>query len=348
MPSKCTDLIGITMGCPVGIGPEIILKYLCQSPSVTSYRPVVVGVPWVFARCAAELDLDVDIILWQPGDILVEQFSSNQIVIYCPERLKDVEFQESALTWGAPTPTTGKMMAMCIEECFSLIQKGELTAMVTCPISKAALKMAGYPYPGHTEMLAQMSGSSDFAMMMAGHTLRVTLVTIHVGLQDVSRLLSIDKITRLIRQTGNALKNDFSIPEPRMAVAALNPHAGEEGMFGDEETRLIEPAILEALQEGWDISGPFPPDTVFTKAIGGDFDAVICMYHDQGLIPFKLLHFEDGVNVTIGLNIVRTSVDHGTAYDIAGKGIASPLSLAAAYEMAADIVNNRRNLLDGP
>jgi len=179
-------------------------------------------------------------------------------------------------------------------------------------------------------------------MMMAGPSLRVTLVTIHQGLAQVAACLSQEKIFHLVEMTGNSLRSDFGLPQPRMAVAGFNPHAGEGGMFGDEEGRIIAPAIERARAEGWQVVGPFPPDTVFHKAVQGHYDAVICMYHDQGLIPFKLLHFEDGVNVTIGLPIVRTSVDHGTAYDIAGQGKANPSSLQAAFQMATLIVDNRQ------
>jgi 4-hydroxythreonine-4-phosphate dehydrogenase len=213
--------------------------------------------------------------------------------------------------------------------------------MTTCPITKSALQAAGYNYPGHTEMLADLCQCSDYAMMMAGPSLKVTLVTIHQSLQTVSGDLSIGKIVKLIALSGRSLQNDFGIKTPRLAVAGLNPHAGEGGIFGDEESRLIAPAVAAAREAGWQVEGPFPPDTVFNKALGGNFDLVVCMYHDQGLIPFKLLHFADGVNVTIGLPIIRTSVDHGTAYDIAGQGKASPVSLAAAYEMAALIAENR-------
>jgi len=212
---------------------------------------------------------------------------------------------------------------------------------VTCPIAKTTLQAAGYSFPGHTEMLASLCGATDYAMMMAGEKLRITLVTIHTALADVPELITEASVIRLIRITGRALRGDFGMQNPRMAVAGLNPHAGENGLFGEEESRAIKPAIDAMSAEGWRVSGPFPPDTVFVKAAAGEFDAVVCMYHDQGLIPFKLLHFEDGVNVTLGLPIVRTSVDHGTAYDIAGRGLASPASLAAAYGMAARIAGNR-------
>jgi 4-hydroxythreonine-4-phosphate dehydrogenase len=223
-----------------------------------------------------------------------------------------------------------------------LIRRGVIDGMTTCPISKASLQAAGYVYPGHTEMLAELTGTEHYAMMLAGPRLRVTLVTIHCPLSQVAARLTEEAIIDLIRITYRALRTDFALSRPKIAVAGLNPHAGENGLFGDEETNLIQPAINQALKEGITVEGPFPPDTVFFKAATGLYDAVVCMYHDQGLIPFKLLHFSDGVNVTLGLPLVRTSVDHGTAYDIAGKGLADANSLTAAVNLAATISANRK------
>jgi 4-hydroxythreonine-4-phosphate dehydrogenase len=232
-------------------------------------------------------------------------------------------------------------MGHYIEEAVRLVGEDTCSAIVTCPISKTSLHQAGYPYPGHTEMLAALTQTQTVRMMMAGPRLRVVLVTIHVALQRVSGLLSEAEIKECIRTTCNALKRDFGIVRPRIAVCGLNPHAGEQGMFGDEEQRLIAPAIA-GFGEDAEVTGPWPPDTVFHKAAAGGFDAVVAMYHDQGLIPFKLIHFADGVNVTLGLPLVRTSVDHGTAYDIAGTNQADPTSLQAALAMAHSIVSYRR------
>ncbi|MEZ4568532.1 MAG: 4-hydroxythreonine-4-phosphate dehydrogenase PdxA, partial [Desulfobacterales bacterium] len=201
--------------------------------------------------------------------------------------------------------------------------------------NKTALKLAGSEYHGHTELLAVRSGASEYAMMMTGDRLCVVLVTIHIPFQEIARRLSIDRIMSIIEITDDSLKERFGIANPKIAVAGLNPHAGESGMFGDEEARIIGPAVEFSQKNGIDVSGPYPPDTVFYKALKGEFDAVVCMYHDQGLIPFKMIHFSDGVNTTLGLPIIRTSVDHGTAYDIAGKGIADPGSLIQAIRLAA-------------
>ncbi len=330
--------IGITMGCPVGVGPEIILRLFSAPREPIAATLVVLGDINVLRRCAVQLGLTVPIIAWCPG----QKVAPGTVAV-----LSLSDLSEDDCRWGQPNGQTGLAMAGYIEEAVRLIAGGELAGMVTCPIAKSALKAAGYGYPGHTEMLADLTHSDDFAMMLAGERLRVTLVTIHCALANVPAALSVAAVERLINITGGALRDDFGISSPRLAVAGLNPHAGEGGMFGDEEERYIAPAIVRARQEGWQVEGPFPPDTVFFKAANGDFDAVVCMYHDQGLIPFKLLHFADGVNVTLGLPVVRTSVDHGTAYDIAGQGIASAASLIAAVRVAAEIVNNRQGLQGG-
>jgi len=328
--------LAITMGCPVGIGPEIILKFFAAASNVAADSPtVVVGDPEVLRWCSRMLGIDATIVDWQPG----EEVAPHVIPVLRPADFPDLE--QAQLMWGRPDSQTGRAMARCIEAAVQLINQQVFSGMVTCPITKKSLNEAGYAFPGHTEMLASLCRCNDYAMMMAGTKLRVTLVTIHTPLHAVPRSLTPEKIDKLIEMTAKSLQQDFAIALPRLAVAALNPHAGEEGMFGDEEDKLIRPAILRARQAGWQISGPYPADTVFYKAVSGDFDAVVCMYHDQGLIPFKLLHFKDGVNVTIGLPIVRTSVDHGTAYDIAGQGKADPASLAAAVAMAREIISNR-------
>ena len=326
-----SGLLGITMGCPVGIGPEIIIRFYQQMTGFQAYRPVVIGDLGVLNRCAAELAVDLDIVRWQPGEPVRDRALHVLSLSDLGPNLK----------WGHPDVATGRAMALYIEEAVRLIDDGTLAGMVTCPIAKSALNLAGYQYPGHTEMLADLCGSDDYAMMMAGKRLRVTLVTIHVGLAQVAGLLSQEKIVRLIEITARSLRNDFGLENPRLAVAGLNPHAGEGGMFGDEDERVIAPALARARADGWQVDGVFPPDTVFNRAAAGQYDAVVCMYHDQGLIPFKLLHFEDGVNVTLGLPIVRTSVDHGTAYDIAGQGKASAASLVAAFDLAGKIAFNR-------
>lgn len=322
--------LGITMGCPVGIGPEIILKFFQHSDSF-QHPVVVLGDLGVLEQTAEQLGLKSEIVSWTPGDII----DSAILPVFSTNRLSTTE-----LKWGAPTVTTAQAMVGYIEQAVSLIQQGRLAGMVTCPISKISLQQTGSPFPGHTEMLASLTGTKKFRMMMAGSRLKVILVTIHEPISRVSKLLGVDEILDCITMTVDSLQRDFGVSSPRVAVAGLNPHCGENGMFGSEEETCITPAITNYRGQGI-ITGPWPPDTVFHRATTGDFDAVICMYHDQGLIPFKLLHFKDGVNVTLGLPIVRTSVDHGTAYDIAGQGLADPASLQAAVEMARAICANR-------
>lgn len=321
------------MGCPAGIGPEIILRYFAGVLAPQGTTAVVLGDRGILAKCATDLGIETAFSSWlpgqpvQPGTIPVLELSTIPLDTH---------------SWGLPTRATAVAMADYIIRAVQLIQEGSLAAMVTCPISKSALQKAGHNYPGHTEMLVALTGAKRYTMMMAGSSLKVTLATIHCSLASVPKSLSIASIAELIRITQQSMRIDFGMKQPRIAVAGLNPHSGEDGLFGHEESEIITPAIALAASEHIDVTGPYPPDTVFFKAAAGNFDAVVCMYHDQGLIPFKLLHFQDGVNVTIGLPIVRTSVDHGTAYDIAGKGFADATSLASAVTMAADINNNRK------
>lgn len=327
------SLIAITMGCPVGIGPEIILKHFRDQTECTTANCVVIGDLAVLQENARALSIEVECFSWKPGDRITEK----GIPVYNVTNL-----DPQNLCWGKPNRQTGLAMARYIETAVELARDNRIDGIVTCPISKAALQKAGYSYPGHTEMLADLTGEKYFTMMMAGPKLRVTLVTIHCSLLDSIKQLDSESILQRIAITHSSLVCDFNIKKPKIAVAGLNPHAGEENIFGDEESTIILPAINEARRRNIDAQGPFAPDTIFIKGSTGFFDAVVCMYHDQGLIPFKLLHFNDGVNLTIGLSMVRTSVDHGTAYDIAGCGIASGESLAAAIALAGQISANRK------
>lgn len=324
-------LIAITMGCPVGIGPEIIVRH-CGRTLASNLRPVIVGDLGVLHRAAALFEQKPPLVPWQPGDALPEI----GIPVVEVSRLDCRQ-----LRWGQPNGETGRASARYLETAIDLISRGLVDGVATCPISKFSWQQAGYEYPGHTEMLAALTASSDYAMMLAGSRLRVVPATIHLPLREVPGRLSPATIFRLLKTIDSALRVDFAIPAPRIGVAGLNPHAGEKGLFGDEESTIIAPAVVQARQLGLTVDGPLPPDTIFHQAANGAFDVILAMYHDQGLIPFKLLHFADGVNVTLGLPIVRTSVDHGTAYDLAGKGLASDESLAAAVELAGRICRNR-------
>lgn len=329
--------LAVTMGCPAGIGPEVILKYFTHSHNSLLFPTIVVGDQYVLHFYANMLGIDCSIVTWLPGDEI--PFGKGVIPVYETSRLTGGSIQP-----GTFTKETAIAMADAITSAVKGIQKGRFSGLCTCPISKEALQQSGHHYPGHTEMLSALTASDNQVMMLAGTSLRVTLATIHCGIAQVSGMLNEKSLLKLYRTTQKSLQVDFNIPSPKLAVAALNPHAGEGGMFGSEEEEIIAPSIETGQKEGIDLHGPFPPDTIFFNAAQGEYDAVICMYHDQGLIPFKLLHFKDGVNVTLGLPIVRTSVDHGTAYDIAGKGLADPASLAAAAKLADTIITNRNQL----
>jgi len=321
-------LIGITMGDPVGIGPEIIF-YACGDPSIYEIcRPLVIGDVGILlsAKQCTGSHLNLNSVS-QPSD---GKYRPGLIDV-----LNITHLEVQHIRFGLPIPSTGHAMVSYITTAIEMTAQKQIAAMVTCPINKSVMKMAGYSYNGHTEILAKQTQTENVAMMLAGDRLKVILVTIHEPLKRVAELLSVEKIINVISIAHDGLVNRFGIRDPLIAVAGLNPHAGEEGLFGQEEDHFILPAIEHSRHTGKRIVGPFSPDTLFYHAAKGAYDAVICMYHDQGLIPFKMIHFNDGVNVTLGLPIIRTSVDHGTAYDIAGTGKANPGSLIAAIKMAA-------------
>jgi len=308
--------IGITLGDAAGIGPEIILKALSEPAIRKLCSPLIIGDKLILEHTARSLNLP-----FQDELLDLNQFST------LPEL-------------GKISPNCGKAALTYVEKAVNLCLSQQIAAMVTAPIHKEAIHLAGSPYAGHTEMIAKLTNAKEYAMMLVGGGLRVILVTIHIGLATVSAALTSEKIFRTIRLAYRATQ-ELGISRPKIAVAGFNPHSGEQGLFGDEEQTKIEPAIQQAKQEYIPVEGPYPPDTVFHRAINGDFDIVVVMYHDQGLIPLKTVAFYSGVNVTIGLPIVRTSVDHGTAYDIAGKGIANPESLIEAIRLAVQLVKNR-------
>ena len=325
-------IIAITMGDPAGIGPEVILKALSRDEVRDSARFLIFGDANIIHREAKKLDFQIPLI--PIPTVRDAEFPSNGIEI------ANLTALSPTLKYGNPNAATGDAAFKYIKSAALSAIKGEVNAVVTAPISKEALKMAGHNYPGHTEILAEFCNTSDYVMMLAGPHLRVVLCTIHVPYLRVPALLSKDLIFKTIRITHESLSKHLG-KKPRIAVAALNPHAGEGGMFGDEEVQFIEPAVQEASSKGMDVSGPYPADTLFCRASKGDYDVVVCMYHDQGLIPLKLLDFETGVNITLGLPIVRTSVDHGTAFGIAGKGIANPSSMIEAIKTAVEMAGKR-------
>lgn len=326
-------IIGITMGDPSGIGPEIILRALTDSSIFEICRPLVIGDPGAFP---AEMDRSEKKTIRRISRPSQARSRGQEIDLLAVSNLR----RESMIP-GHPSVEGGKAMVDYILRAVQMTLGGDLGAMVTCPISKALMHKAGHLFEGHTQLIAHLTETNDYVMMLAGERLRVALVTIHCALREVPPSLNENMIFKTITITSQALQLDFGLMTPRLAVAALNPHAGESGLFGMEEEEIIKPAIEKARSEGCQVEGPFPADTLFHRAAAGQFDAVVAMYHDQGLIPLKLLHFSDAVNVTLGLPIIRTSVDHGTAYDIAGTGAADPSSLKAAIRMAVTMAENR-------
>jgi len=331
---KDKPVIALTMGDPGGIGPEIVLKALNSTEVSDICRAVVVGDLGVLDEAKRALPISTHIPLVPVEDPGADTGGGVPVIDL-------VNVRRTEITRGKPGAYAGQAVIGYIEKAVSLALAGSVDAVVTAPISKESLRLAGSLHPGHTEMLAELTRTKDFGMMLLGGGLRVILVTIHCALKDVPGKITKESVLRTIR-LARAACTDLGLSRPRIAVAALNPHAGEGGIFGSEEAEHILPACDDARALGINVTGPLPPDTVYYRARKGEFDIVVSMYHDQGLIPLKLLAFDTGVNVTVGLPIVRTSVDHGTAFDIAGKGIADPSSLIEAIHLAAQIAKRRK------
>lgn len=328
-------VIAITMGDPCGIGPEIIVKLLSDPTISDICRPVVIGDQATMIRAMAATGLDLPV---EPVDGRIPDTFRPGVCYLRP--LTELAVKDRII--GNPTPASGNAMFLYLDEAVRMTLFGDADAIVTAPINKDAMNRGGHHYHGHTEALADLTNTTDVVMMLAGPRLKVSLVTTHEPLSCVPALVTTQKVLKTIQITHDDLHRYF-IRNPRIAVASLNPHAGEGGMFGPEEMSVIIPAIEEAKRAGIDVSGPFPSDTLFNRAVAGEFDVVVCMYHDQGLIPLKLLHFDEGVNITLGLPIIRTSVDHGTAYDLAGTGKASATSLVEAVRVAVEMALVRRH-----
>ncbi|MEK6729017.1 MAG: 4-hydroxythreonine-4-phosphate dehydrogenase PdxA [Planctomycetota bacterium] len=324
---KTKPLIGITMGDPYGIGPEIILRSL-KSPNIRRLAHyVIIGSKNVFEWTTGTLNIPLR---YQIISHLSEAEASE-----CPVSLLPLGDVESYLPGQKKvTIEGGDMSVQCILRGINLAMSGHIDALVTAPICKEAIHAAGYGYPGHTEILKTFSGGKRVVMLMAGGKLRVAFVTTHVALREVPQLITIEDVFETITITNDNLKRFFGLEKPRIAVCGLNPHAGEEGIFGSEEKKIITPAIEMAQENGVQCIGPVSADTIFFKAMKGGHDAVVAIYHDQGAIPLKLHAFETGVNITLGIPFARTSPDHGTAYDIAGKGVADPRSMMEAIKTA--------------
>ena len=327
-------LLGLTMGDPAGIGPEVIAKALADKALTRLCRPVIIGSRPVLERTIAWLKLPLQVVEFLPPNGL--RLKPGQVAVADP-----LESPLPKFRMGAATAVTGAASIAFIKEAVELAQAGSVGGIVTAPINKEAMNMAGYHYPGHTELLADLTGTKEFGMMIVGGPLKIMFTTTHVAINALSPLLTTERIAKAIRLAHLGLTKYFGIAHPKIGVAALNPHAGEHGLFGDEEATSIAPAVKLARAAGIKASDPLPADTLFGKAARGDYDGVVAMYHDQGLIPLKLVAFGTCVNLTVGLPIIRTSVDHGTAFDIVGKGIADPGSLVEAITLAAMLAKRR-------
>lgn len=325
----------ITLGEPAGIGSDCVLLAHQAQPELFSDIRIVAPVSWLKLR-AQELGIDTPIEATEALDTQCD----NQSVLYCWNPLPVEKQGEPVVpTSGKPSTQTAHAVIACIEAAALACMRGEAAAHVTGPIEKAVLRDAGFDFPGHTEFLAHLSErysekKCDIVMMLASKVLRVALLTTHMAISDVPSNLSIEQTLRCIQITNADLQQRFGIAKPRLGMCGLNPHAGEQGHFGREEIDILMPAVLQARQSGIDISSPLPADTLFSAQMREQFDAIICCYHDQALIPIKALSFGDAVNVTLGLPFIRTSVDHGTALDRAGSGKVSYSSLVEAIKLA--------------
>lgn len=315
--------LGITMGDPAGIGPEIVVKLFAEGFTAPA---VVFGDAGRLRGTAQALHADIEIVeIADPGAV---PEGAGRIGVIPVSRLPE------DLPWGRVDARAGRAAFDYITRAIDAVQSGAIAAIVTAPISKQAMHEAGIDYPGHTEILAERAGTTEYAMMLANRELRVLLVSIHVPLAEAVRMVTPAAELRAIRLAHRA-GLQFGIARPRIGVAGLNPHAGEGGAFGREDIDIIVPAVAAARAEGIAVSGPLSGDTIFMRARLGEFDVVVAQYHDQGLIPVKYLGLDEGVNITVGLPFIRTSVDHGTAFEIAGRGMASAASLRAACTQAA-------------
>ncbi len=328
-PLTYSPRIGITMGDPMGIGPEIIVKALSSERIVRICRPVVFGDPGILAQTIQRLHAKVA--LETIDHNVPERGYSSRKLFLLP--LSDLATPRV----GGADRACGRAMVRYVEEAVRWVKGGKLDAITTCPLRKKAIRDAGYPFSGHTELLAHLAKAPTTAMMFVGSIWRVVFVSTHLPLRRVAASITKERVLSVLRLTERELKKYFGIVRPRIAVLGLNPHAGEGGLLGREEQKEIIPAIETAKSQGVDVEGPFPADSFFGLRRSSTFDAVVAMYHDQGLIPAKMADFEGSVNLTLGLPFIRTSVGHGTAYDIAGKGLANARNLASAIVLAAHL-----------
>lgn len=323
--------LAITLGDPAGIGPEVVLKALLHEDVYDRADPLVIGDRRVLERTVAALDLPLNI--EAVSDVRGAAFRPGTVTVL------DLENADpAAFAVGEESAVAGNAAVEYVFRACDLAMAGEVDAIVTAPLNKAAMNMAGYSYAGHTELLTERTNAPRVSMLLIGPGLRIVHVSTHVSLREAIARVTPQRVEEVIQLAHDACRA-LGIAEPRIAVAGLNPHASEGGLFGNEEAESIIPAINAARARGLNVSDPQPPDTVFLRATKGHYDIVVAMYHDQGHIPMKLLAFDSGVNVSYGLPVIRTSVDHGTAFDIAGKGIASESSMLAAIDVAVQMVS---------
>ncbi|MFJ5299710.1 4-hydroxythreonine-4-phosphate dehydrogenase PdxA [Pseudomonas sp. NPDC088368] len=331
--SNYLPIIGITMGDATGVGPEIIVKSLVHDVVYQQCRPLVIG-------DAGRLELANEIV---KGSVKVRRIKEAAEAQYQPGTIDciDLNLIPTGLPFGQLSPIAGDAAFQYIARAVQLAEAGQIDAICTAPLNKEALHAGGHKYPGHTEMLAHLTNVDEVSMMLVAPHLRVIHVTTHIGIIDAIRKIEPGLVQRTIER-GNATLIKAGIAKPRIGVCGINPHAGENGLFGyGEEEEKIIPAVKLLQDQGLDVTGPLPADTLFFRAGRGDFDLVVAMYHDQGHGPVKVLGLEAGVNVTVGLEVIRTSVDHGTAFDIAGKGIADERSLLEALRQGAELATRR-------
>lgn len=328
--SELPPRIGITIGDVAGIGPEITLKALLDNSINEVCLPIIIGDARYLKRLARDLGLSAEFAVFNETEE-IPQHSDKLICL-------DLANINAEIEMGIESDITGKASAEYIKKAVQLCQENKIDAIATAPISKKALSLASYNFPGHTEMLAELTETKDFAMSFFAGSLRVVLLSTHVSLSNAISLVKTDKLVELIKFTNKSLK-ELLKREIKIAVAGLNPHASEDGMFGNEESEEIIPAVNICREKfGINVSGPFSPDTIFLRGYRGEFDAIVSCYHDQATIAVKCLSFGESVNVTLGLPLIRTSVDHGTAFDIAGKNIADCSSMKTAIKLAANLV----------
>lgn len=319
------------MGDAAGVGPEIIDKALAKKEFYNIARPIVIGDASVIedALKVAKVKVDINSV----KDVSEAKYEHGTIEVI---DLKNIRLSE--LKMGQVQAMAGEASVKYVEKAVEMALENKIDAIVTAPLNKEAMNLAGYDYAGHTEILAHLTKTKDYAMMLVAGHLRVIHVTTHVSMRDACELIKKDRVLTTIRLTNEVTKK-MGVKAPKIAISGFNPHAGESGLFGNEETKEITPAIESAKKNNMNVIGPMPPDTVFLRASRGEYDAVVAMYHDQGHIPVKMLGFESGINVTIGLPIIRTSVDHGTAYRRAGLrlGTGDPTSLEEAMKLAVQM-----------